>query len=163
MTDDELVRETYAHFGLAVYWGQVLEHGIVNAMVVLRLQNLASFTRSDIDAFMDRQFKNTLGRLIRNLKSEVTIPVNLEELLGLALAKRNWLCHDYFRERAVDFMSKNGRTRMISELEESRDLLIAADQCLAQTIQPIANRYGFTQERMAEAYDEFCAEHGVIA
>ncbi len=35
MTADEHIREVYAYFGLAVYCGQVREHGIVNAMVVL--------------------------------------------------------------------------------------------------------------------------------
>src|SRR5262245_66267755 len=30
MTADEHVREVYAYFGLAVYCGQLLEHGIVN-------------------------------------------------------------------------------------------------------------------------------------
>jgi len=62
LEDDYLVRETYAHFGLAVYWGQVLEHGIVNAMVVLQLPPRSTFTRDDVDAFMDKEFKNTLGK-----------------------------------------------------------------------------------------------------
>ena len=29
---DEIVRDVYAHFGLALYSAQVLEHGLANAM-----------------------------------------------------------------------------------------------------------------------------------
>jgi hypothetical protein len=163
MDDDDLVRETYAHFGLAVYWGQVLEHGIVNAMVVLRLPPRSTFTRDDIDSFMDNQFKNTLGKLIRNLQAMTTIPAELEELLSRALKTRNRLCHDYFRERAVDFMNNDGRTKMIAELEGCRELLIAADQCLSATVKPIADSCGLTEEKMQIAYAEFCRENGISA
>ena len=81
MTADEHVREVYAYFGLAVYCGQVLEHGIVNAMVILRLPNRERFTKGDIDAFMDQQFENTLGKLIKNLRAETALPMDLEDLL----------------------------------------------------------------------------------
>lgn len=163
MNEDDLVRDTYAHFGLAVYWGQVLEHGIVNAMVVLQLSPRSTFTRNDVDAFMDTQFKNTLGKLIRNLKALTTIPVDLEDLLTRALKTRNWLCHDYFRERAVDFMNNDGRIKMIAELEECRELLITADRCLTETIKPIAESCGLTEEQMQLAYAEFCRENGISA
>jgi len=33
MEDGEHIKEVYAHFGLAIYLAQVLEHGIVNALV----------------------------------------------------------------------------------------------------------------------------------
>lgn len=35
--DDEQVRNVYAHFGLAVYFAQVFEFGVVIALVTLRL------------------------------------------------------------------------------------------------------------------------------
>lgn len=35
--EDEHVKEVYARFGLAVYFAQVLEHGLVNALVILFL------------------------------------------------------------------------------------------------------------------------------
>jgi hypothetical protein len=31
------VKEVYARFGLAVYWAQVLERGVVNALVIVDL------------------------------------------------------------------------------------------------------------------------------
>lgn len=68
MNTDDLVRDTYAHFGLATFKAQVLEHGVVNAMVVARMPDRDRINRRDIDAFMDRQFEHTLGQLLGELK-----------------------------------------------------------------------------------------------
>lgn len=43
------------------------------------------------------------------------------------LDKRNWLMHNYIRERAEEFMSDTGRQRMLKEIEECRELFQAAD------------------------------------
>jgi hypothetical protein len=50
MNRDNLVRDVYAHFGLAMYKVQVLEHGVVNAMVVARMPDRDRITRQEIDA-----------------------------------------------------------------------------------------------------------------
>jgi hypothetical protein len=78
---DEHVKTVYAHFGLAVYLAQVLEHGLVNALVCAELfPRHAGKTitkkewEADFDAFMNQQFEQTLGRLIRGLKSATSIP-----------------------------------------------------------------------------------------
>src|SRR5689334_13712847 len=117
MSRDDLIRDTFAHFGLAFYQAQVLEHGIVNAMVVAKMPDRERLTRRDIDSFMDQQFENTLGQLIRAVKKHVAVPGELEDQLTEALSKRNWLAHEYFRARAVDFMTDAGCHRMIEELE----------------------------------------------
>jgi hypothetical protein len=50
MDQGDQIRDTYAHFGLAMYMAQVLEHGLVNAMVIARafhrLTSTPSWTRS---------------------------------------------------------------------------------------------------------------------
>lgn len=163
MTADEHVREVYAYFGLAVYCGQVFEHGIVNSMVVLRLPHKDRFTKGDIDAFMDQQFENTLGKLIKNLRGELPFPPDLEELLRQALETRNWLCHDYFRERAVEFMTPAGRDKMLVELEQARELLSTAEQRLTTVIQPLADRCGMTGGVFQAEYRKLCREQGIAA
>ena len=42
MNRDDLVRDTYAHFGLAIYMAQVLEQAIVTTMVVARMPDRAT-------------------------------------------------------------------------------------------------------------------------
>ena len=53
MNRGDEIRDVYAHFGLALYLAQVLEHGIVNAMVAGRLPHREGVTRSEIDAYGD--------------------------------------------------------------------------------------------------------------
>jgi hypothetical protein len=110
MGDDERgehVKTVYAHFGLAIYLAQCLEHGIVNALLVLDLvPNQAKTVRSKnewstkVDAFFDQNFRQTLGQMITALRKVTTVPTKLETLLAEALHKRTWLAHHYFRERA---------------------------------------------------------------
>jgi len=61
---NEEVKEVYARFGLAVYCAQVLEHGLVNALVILDLipsrHHLARSRdewSAEVDAFMARNFE----------------------------------------------------------------------------------------------------------
>src|SRR4051812_42107421 len=104
--ENEHHKEVYAHFGLAVYMAQVLEHGIVNALVLSDLlprkygkvpsrEDLAA----EVDKYMDDNFKDTLNKLIKSLKKVKTLPPELELHLDDSLKKRNFLIHHYFRER----------------------------------------------------------------
>jgi hypothetical protein len=114
---DDLVGDTYAHFGLAIFKAQALEHGVVNAMVVARMPDRDRINRRDIDAFMDRQFEQTLGQLLRELKKYTSVPDDLSQILAGALSTRNWLAHDYFRDRAADFVTDAGCHGLIAELQ----------------------------------------------
>ena len=153
------VREVYARYGLAVYCAQVLEHGLVNALVILDLipsrRHLARSSEewgADVDAFMDRHFEATMGRMMRNLRDVTEVSVDLDRLLSDALNKRNWLVHDYFRERAMEFMSRAGREQMLCEVDECRDLFQAADERLEEIIAPLRNQAGITDKLLEREY-----------
>jgi len=132
-------------------------------MVVLRLPRRDRLTKADIDAFMDDQFENTLGKLIKNLRADMMLPADLEDLLKQALKMRNWLCHDYFRERAVEFMSESGRDRMLTELAGARELLERAESRLTAAVRPLSEKCGMTEPVFQAAYEAFCRKHGIVA
>ena len=151
MDRDDLVRDVYAHFGLAIYSAQVLEHGLVTAIVFAskaagRLPNVADF-----DALLNSKFERTLGGLIRELRNHVPVDPRLAELLKTALAQRNWLAHHYFRERAVTFMDDNGCTSMIAELQSAQDLFRQTDVALAEVVSPLSAQIGVTEHQI-DAY-----------
>jgi len=152
MTEDDHVKEVYAHFGLAMYMAQVLEHGIVNAFVFLNLlpKTEGKWSPDEFEHYMNTEFEKTLGRLIGKLRTLTTIDNDFEDLLGNTLKKRNWLAHDYFRERAEEFMSSTGRNLMIKELQESRDLFKEADRQLDVIITPLMKKVGLTDEIVEE-------------
>lgn len=163
--DSEQVKEVYARFGLAVYYAQVLEHGIVNALVILDLipsrRHLARSTDEwggEVDAFMDRHFQATMGRMMRNLRSVTQVDNDLERLLSDALCMRNWLVHDFFRERATEFMSAPGREQMLAEVDKCRDVFQAADKQLDATVTPLWREAGLTDELLAREYERMQKE-----
>jgi hypothetical protein len=158
-------KTVYAHFGLALYFAQCLEHGLVNALVYLDLipnhprpvRTLNEWT-SSFDGFMDKQFENTLGQLIARLRKIASVPDELRAKLIDAIKTRNWLAHDYFRERALEWVSQEGRDRMIAELEECQKKFLEADRLLDATGKPVREKYGFTDERLQQAYEEMLAK-----
>ena len=110
---------------------------------------------------MDGHFEHTLGKLIKILQKQVAVPAALEETLGEALKLRNFLAHGFFRERAVEFTSFSGREKMLTELEAAQQQFERADLELEAVAKPYRLKIGFTDERLAKAYEEFCGEAGI--
>lgn len=159
---DEHVKSVYAHFGLAVYLAQVLEHGLANALVFLDLlPNRADNPvprkqwEAEFDSFLERNFETTLGKMIRSLKAVTPIPSDLEAVLTDALTKRNFLAHHFFRERSDAFVSHEGRERMIEELQNAQALFDGADTKLSEATKSAREKYGFTDERA----EQFLKQH----
>jgi hypothetical protein len=144
----EHVREVYAHFGLAVYAAQVLEHGLVNFVVVSRTVGAAFADLDARDGFETELFRATMGRQLRHALAEAPIADADVELLQAALRTRNFLVHAYFRERAADMLSMNGRNRMLVELDRMRDELGAADASLGAVTLALMGQAGLTRDML---------------
>jgi hypothetical protein len=160
-TTGEHVKEVYARFGLAIYCAQVLEHGIVNALIVLDLipsrRHLARSPEewgTTVDESTSRHFESTMGRLVRDLQSSSAVPSDLEGLLRDALTKRNWLAHDFFRQRADAFMTESGRERMLREVDECRAAFVTADERLEEIVTPLRHAAGLTDEMLEQVFQE---------
>ena len=159
---NEHTKEVYAHFGLALYLAQVLEHGLVIALVYADLfpNKEPSQTRADFDLFMDKYFAATMGQMIKNFRKFVSVPPELEMVLLEARDKRNWLAHHYFRERAEEFMKEDGRENMIAELQGAQALFDRADGLLTDVTRPLRERFGFTDEKLEGYYKEYVSKIG---
>ncbi len=150
--DDESwqTREIYAKYGLAMYLAQCLETGLVNLLVYLEVKDGDKINSVDIDLFMEENYEKTLGRLINSLKQAMEISENLEtELKGL-LEIRNCLAHRYFRVKAIDFMKKDGRQHMLSELESVISKLQNGDKKIDSIISVMREQYGITDEMISD-------------
>jgi len=148
------VREVYAKYGVAMYFAQCLETELVNLLVALKLKDRDKITRSDIDSFMEENYKKTLGRLIQSLKKAMKIPENLEIELAELLNIRNYLAHHYFRDKAIDFVNKDGRQNMLSELELIISKLVNGDKKISSIVSVIREQYGITEEMISKMVDD---------
>ena len=173
MTDEELserereIRDVYAHYGRAMYMAQVFEHGLVNALVVASLiPRHSSNSPATAEAwvrllseFMDSRFERTAGKLLREIES-LPISEDLTAQLREAVRLRNWLVHDYYRERSVEMLSVRGRKSMIAELDQARQSFRDADDALDGHVRPQRLEYGMTDEVLEAEFRRLVAEHG---
>lgn len=152
--DDEdvvQIREVYSRYGLAMYQAQVLEHGIVNAVIIARILPMMRGypNRSAWEDAFDRAYgielAKTFGNMLRALDT-LNLPDELLERLRGAKAKRDRLAHRFFREHDVDFLSRVGRTRMIAECEEAIEMFSVIDADLEELIRPHREQHGITSE-----------------
>jgi hypothetical protein len=95
-------------------------------------------------------FRETFGGLITRLRSSVAVPDNLGVTLHEALTRRNWLGHNYFWDRAVQFMTEQGRTSMIDELQRAADDFEQLDQQLTRISREWADQHGITDQMIQE-------------
>lgn len=168
MDDDqhsEHSKTVYAHFGLAMFLAQVLEHGLVNALGFVELLPTRAGNpvprkqwEAEFESFFERNFETTLGKMIQNLKAATTIPSDLETVLAAALTKRNYLAHNYFRERDAAFITEEGREKMIKELQEAQALFTAADNRLTEVTKAAREKFGFTDEYTNRMFEDYLAK-----
>lgn len=115
--DDAQVREVYSRYGLAMFMAQALEHGMVNALLVLRplptRKKHADRSSWDeaFDRFYDIEPAKTFGNMARALEQTQAFSPDLGERLRSAKVQRDHLAHRFFREHNMDFMTRPGRTR----------------------------------------------------
>lgn len=119
---DHHTREMYARYGLAMYFAQVVEAGIKNALVMAELADAQFTTIEDFDAASATNFKTVLGRLIEKFKPFLAADEPFADDLQLALMTRNQLAHHFFWNRAPDAMTWNGRERMMRECDAATAL-----------------------------------------
>lgn len=159
-------REVYAHFGLAMYGAQCVEQAIFqNFMFFSFFPNAVKTVKSKKDwtekfeAFEAKELKRTMGALLRQLASHGQSSGELDRLFPEVLKKRNWLAHSYFDGRAIEFTSIDGKHSMISELEDIQQLFRRTEDLLSEVTRPVAEKYGLTEEALADATAEMVARH----
>lgn len=171
-TDDDRgreIREVYARFGLAMYQVQVLEHGIVNAIVALTLfKERASYSTKErwweaIDERFQQELGQTFGNLLKRLILIPEVSETLVEHLRAAKEPRDILAHRFFRLHADDFMHGAGRRKMIAWCEDQIITFRKLDDQLEQLYSDSLEAAGVTKEWLSARIDEELARQGVVS
>lgn len=152
------VRGVYAQYGLSSYLGQVMEKGVVNLLTLHANVESGNPTQQSFDLFFEKFAGYTLGRLI--VAVEKTFPAEVETIAALrrALPIRNSLAHDYFWDRAAQFMSFSGRETMLAEIIGMHEPFQLADALVSALVRRVAEVGGISPEQfeanLAEAFDD---------
>jgi hypothetical protein len=145
------IREVYSRYGLAMYHAQVLEHGMVNAVIVARMLPTLhqhpdrTAWEAAFDRAYDSELSKTFGNMLRALEP-LNLPDDLMGRLRHAKVERDRLVHRFFREHDENFLGRSGRTKMIAECEEVIERFIGIDADLEGFMRPQRERYGITAE-----------------
>ncbi|MBT3362192.1 MAG: hypothetical protein HN929_06080 [Chloroflexi bacterium] len=156
--DESDDKEVFAFFGLCSYWIQILEQGLVNLYVSLKIRNLTHLTHEEIDALFDRARGKTLGRLISDVRVHIDVPTGLEAALANALKDRNFVTHHFFIIHDIDIISKRRRVKMIDELRQIVGRLQTVDNELELITHPLWERIGLTADMFQAELAEMEAE-----
>lgn len=146
------IREVYSRYGLAMYMAQVLEHGMVNATIVMRTlpTRRAHPDEASWHAAFDRAYKTGLGLTYGNMLKELTaitdFPRPLLAQLQAAKEDRDVLAHRFFRQNDLAFMNQDGRTAMIASCEARVKLFKTLSDDIGAFVAPIAAQHGISQE-----------------
>ncbi len=151
--EDWLAREVFAHFGVAIYHSQVLEHGIVNLVVWSGVRDGSHRAFEETETANAELFRQTMGSVKKILLSRRPDIEYLDGLLIRAVRLRNFLAHKYFRQRAAAFMTAAGQNQMIEELEKAIAFFKEVDAKLSPLTRQIIEVMGIT-EHMAAAAEE---------
>ncbi|MGR6543321.1 hypothetical protein [Paenibacillus tundrae] len=121
MLDSEHSRELFAYYGLAVYYGQSLEQQLVNLILLMKLSQGKVMTNEDLEDLYERKMSSSLGQLIHEVRHHFTFSDDETRQLNELWQQRNSIVHHYFKERIHETFSPEGRSRMISELEDFKN------------------------------------------
>ena len=152
LDDDAKAKEIYAHFGLAVYYAQVLEEQAIVMIAICRQVKNKLTTQGQVDNLWDDYHLGvrTLGMLINEIKQLYNISDNDFKELKNVLRFRNYITHDYFRLNIELFYSDLGQKRMIKDFIEFRDRAKSLDDKLLQYLKIYSDKIGMSPERIDE-------------
>ncbi len=154
-------KEVYAFFGLCSYYAQVIERGLINLAVVLHTKGYTKITREEIEEAFQEKGRNTLGRLINDIRKQINIETGVEEKLITVLEKRNYLIHEFFFYHDIDFMNEEGRIKMINELSDLTRLFQETDKEMDKITHPLWMKIGLTREMIEKSLEEKYSESNV--
>ena len=123
------LEDVYEKFGFAAEAAQLLETELGNKLLIAGvveaglLENPDPGLANDILSSINKQ---TLGQLLRSLKSSPDQLPELERMCMRALAERNRLFHSFYRQHNFRRNSDRGREQMIADLDSIHNALLDA-------------------------------------
>jgi hypothetical protein len=148
--DAREIKEVSALFGRAVFFIQAFERQLGITLASVCLSDPDAVTREQYDALLSRNFKKTLGQLFHKMKVTLTIPNEIKQEIEAALQLRNFLIHNYFWERMIQFNTSAGRQMMLEELYQACLVFQKVDSKVTAITMEWAAKRGVTEQDYAE-------------
>jgi hypothetical protein len=153
-------RLVYAYFGLAIYFAQCLEQTFINMIWLDRVFKKRVKFQNEVNEIIDavENSRKTMGALIHEVKTEYSLPGNLETDLKKLLDTRNYLAHKFFKEQIQKFETELGQKEMLKYFCDFVDDSKGVDNELNNYYYHYTQKLGLTEERIIELMEELKEE-----
>ncbi|MNJ34582.1 hypothetical protein D3C77_293000 [compost metagenome] len=111
-------RELFSYFGLAVYYSQALEQQMANFIILIKVAAGDMSSEEQLKENFEKKLSNSLGQLVREISHYFTFPEDEMDLLRHIWKMRNFIVHDYFKQKIHATFTEEGRVSMINELKQ---------------------------------------------
>ena len=113
-----LIRDVYATLAW-LHRAQDVEHGIVNLLIWTGVGDGSYRAFDELEAANVRLFNQTMGAIKNRLMERLPLAeeLEIEESLIRAVRLRNFLAHEYFRQRTVALLFRDGQKQMVRGAE----------------------------------------------
>jgi|HubBroStandDraft_2_1064218.scaffolds.fasta_scaffold82541_2 hypothetical protein len=121
--------DVYRKFGETAEAVQLLETDLGTLLLIARAVDKDLIQKPDsacAEKVLQKINRQTLGQLVKNLKSRDQGFDDLEEVLWRALEERNRLQHSFYRHHNYRRNSDEGRALMLEDLEVIHDAVLKA-------------------------------------
>jgi hypothetical protein len=149
---EEYVKETYALFGLAYYYSEVLHRSLCIYDALRKSSPRAGMTRPRVDELLHTSYSMTLGQVAENLDG--AFDPDLSKRLREAVKDRNFLAHHFWFEQCHLMPSKEHLLRLQADLHWYRDLFNELDAAVTEVMNPLLRSVGVTDESLAVAMNQ---------
>ncbi|RZI41140.1 hypothetical protein EGT07_20970 [Herbaspirillum sp. HC18] len=154
--DAQKLREIYAYLGYAMFLSQSLEGLLTQAIFVFVIfpakksevrEIAARHSLGEWEAFIEshdeRLRRESLGKLLLKLKMSGALSPTVEQCLKDALVQRNYVAHNFFKERLATLGTEKGQDDAIFFLRRAGGLMQQAIDCLSPLVFAEFDRYGY--------------------
>jgi hypothetical protein len=123
-TEEGQINAVFACFGSAAQHAQHFEVALGEFLLLFNKLANRELTLEAFEALDQKLQKQTMGTLLREFRKYVRInDAKVDRCLELALEKRNFLMHHYFRERESKLGVEKERMTLLAELVQIGSLL----------------------------------------
>jgi hypothetical protein len=139
LAKDPGAAEVYAHYGLAMGMGQMVEHELATVLVLLGKE---PYQRELFLKEIEDGNRKTLGQLKDQL-AKTGAPVLGITYLERVVKTRNLLAHHFFRDadRSVRMNTETGRAKLIAELDDAtREFFLTSQHLRSTQVRLAVNR-----------------------
>ena len=150
--EENQIKECFAYFGRAMYSAQIVEKGILNSLLFSHIPNI---TKERYDELFAEKSLLTFGQLKKEVIEMGLSTPEFTAFLDNFHSKRDWLAHNYWWDRSIEFDRSELRYKILEELEKLSNEFEQLNDLIIERVNNIMTNNGINLDQMVTKFREF--------